>query len=221
MQPRPANPADSWAGLVSATAALAAGPQRRILGITGPPGAGKSILAQRLVDLLTVRGHDVALAAMDGFHLAGAELARLGRADRKGAPDTFDVDGYLALLVRLRRRDESIVYAPLFDRALEEPIASAVPIEAPVNLVITEGNYLLHTEGRWSEVAELLDESWYVEVDESVRLSRLIERHMRFGRSRTDAVGRAQGPDMRNAQLIFQSRSLANRMITVPELSRS
>jgi pantothenate kinase len=215
-----ARPADSWTDLVAYAEALADGPQRRILGITGAPGAGKSVLAQRLVDLLTLRRYDVALAAMDGFHYANAELARLGRADRKGAPDTFDVDGYLALLYRLRHRDEATVYAPTFDRALEESIGSAIPIQAPVNLIVTEGNYLLHTDGRWSEVADLLDECWYVDIDETRRMTRLVDRHVSFGRTRTEAFGRANGSDLRNAELIIASRALASRVVTVPELRR-
>jgi pantothenate kinase len=218
MQPR--RP-DTWADLVAAIWGLATGPERRILGITGAPGAGKSVLAQRLVDLLTVRGCTVALVGMDGFHLAGAELNRLARAERKGAPDTFDVDGYLALLHRLRRCDEAIVYAPLFDRGLEEPIGSAVPIEAHVRLVVTEGNYLLHRAGRWAEVAALLDECWYVDIDETTRLARLVERHVEFGRSRAEAIGRAHGSDLRNAEVVAESRPMASRYVIVPELPRA
>src|SRR5918912_3000527 len=97
---------------------------RRVLGITGPPGAGKSSLAARVVAAL---GPDVArLVGMDGFHLAQAELERLGRADRKGAPDTFDAAGYVALLRRLRHAGPDVVYAPEFRREIEEPINAAV-----------------------------------------------------------------------------------------------
>lgn len=209
--------ADSWSELVDAAAALAGRPQRCILGIAGAPGAGKSVFAQRLADLLTMRGHRVALAAMDGFHLAGAELTRLGRTERKGAPDTFDARGYVALLTRLRASDE-LVYAPLFDRAIEEPIANAVPIDADVRLVITEGNYLLHADGPWSAVAALLDECWYVEVDERLRIERLIARHITYGRARKDAVDRAQGSDLKNAHVVSATKGRASRVVVVPEL---
>jgi pantothenate kinase len=217
MQPRAV---DTWADLVDAATLFATEPQRTILGITGAPGAGKSILAQQLADLLVMRGHRVAVAAMDGFHLAGAELTRLGRTERKGAPDTFDVFGYAALLRRLREPGVATVYAPLFDRALEEPIGSAVPISPDIRLVITEGNYLLHADGPWSVISELLDACWYVEVDEPVRIERLIARHIRYGRTRKEAVARAQGSDLRNAQLVAPTKDRANRVVVVPELAQ-
>lgn len=125
--------------------ALAASGTRRILGIAGPPGAGKSTLAARLAQEL---GPELAVVVpMDGFHLARAELERLGRADRKGAPDTFDAAGYAALLTRLRTPGSAAVYAPAFDRSLEEPVAGSIPVGTGVGLVITEGNYLLHDAG--------------------------------------------------------------------------
>src|SRR2546423_8559252 len=130
-----------WPDLLARAQTLSGGAGRRILGITGAPGAGKSTLARRLVDALS--GAAV-LVGMDGFHLAQAELERLGRAQRKGAPDTFDGHGYLALLRRLRAAPAGVtVYAPRFDRELEEPISGAIPVPADLPLVITEGNYLL------------------------------------------------------------------------------
>lgn len=131
--------------LAGRAATLATRGSRRILGIAGPPGAGKSTLAARLAEAL---GPETAVVVpMDGFHLAQAELARTGLADRKGAPDTFDVAGYVSLLRRLRGADGATVYAPAFDRSLEEPIAGSIPVTPCVPLVITEGNYLLHDAG--------------------------------------------------------------------------
>lgn len=172
---------------------------RRILGLIGPPGAGKSTLAQQLVDALD--GAAV-LLPMDGFHLANVELARLGRAGRKGAPDTFDAAGYVALLQRVREQQAGIVYAPEFRREIEEPIASAIPIAAGIPLVITEGNYLLLERDGWAGVKPLLDEAWYVDVDEALRRRRLVERHMRFGRSEDEARAWEAGTDQPNAELI-------------------
>src|SRR5262245_1678528 len=111
-----------WEELVARAAGLVSGGARRLLGVCGAPGAGKSTLAGALA---TALGRRAVVAPMDGFHLAQAELDRLGRADRKGAPDTFDAAGYVALLRRLRTATEPVVYAPRFHREIEEPIAGA------------------------------------------------------------------------------------------------
>src|SRR5689334_2959007 len=137
---------------------LAEAGSRRVLGLTGPPGAGKSTLAAALVGALAPRA---VLVPMDGFHLANAELARLGRADRKGAPDTFDAGGYAALLRRLRNHAGGTVYAPEYHRDIEEAVACAIPVAADVPLVVTEGNYLLVECGGWGKLRTLLDEVWY------------------------------------------------------------
>ena len=181
--------------------------RRRILGLVGAPGAGKSTLAAALQQAFA----DVSqVVPMDGFHLANVELARLGRAGRKGAPDTFDSAGYVALLQRLRRQPaDEIVYAPEFRREIEEPVAGAIPVLPQTRLVITEGNYLLLADGPWRDVAGLLDDAWYVDVDDRLRVDRLTQRHERFGRSREDAVAWVEGTDEPNARLIEASRSHA------------
>lgn len=192
---------------------------RRLLGITGAPGAGKSTVAEALVRAL---GDHAVLVPMDGFHLAQAELERLGRAGRKGAPDTFDAAGFVALLRRLREQRPGpdaggrTVYAPRFDRGLEEPVAGAIPVEAHVPLVVVEGNYLLHDEGAWAEVAGLLDQSWYVEVDHEVRIGRLVARHAAFGKAPEAARAWALGPDERNAELIAATRGRATHVVALP-----
>lgn len=185
--------------LVARAAALAAGPRRRILGIAGAPGAGKSTLAAALVVALDGGAVSVGL---DGFHLADEELDRLGSRDRKGAPDTFDVHGYLALLRRLRTAAEPVVYAPRFDRHAEAAIAGVVPVPASVPLVITEGNWLLDPAPPWDAVRALLDEVWFVMVPEEVRLARLVARHTAHGRSPGVAQEWAHGSDQRNAERV-------------------
>ena len=148
---------------------------------------------------------------MDGYHLANVELRRLGRAERKGAPDTFDSAGYAAMLQRLRQqRPDEIVYAPEFRREIEEPVAGAIPVFPQTRLVITEGNYLLLDHGPWANVAALLDEVWYVDVDDSLRTNRLTQRHEQFGRSRQDAIEWVSGTDEPNARLIATTKPRAN-----------
>jgi pantothenate kinase len=148
---------------------------------------------------------------MDGFHLANVELERLGRRGRKGAPDTFDSAGYVALLRRLLAQpDDEIVYAPEFRRELEEPIANAIPIHPRTQLVITEGNYLLLEDGPWAHVKGLLDEVWYVDVPDEARVHRLTQRHMQFGRSAQDATAWVENTDEPNARLIEASRARAS-----------
>ena len=188
--------------------ALKNGGGRKILGIVGPPGCGKSTLAAALLELL---GDDAVAVPMDGYHLANVELARLGRAGRKGAEDTFDSAGYVSLLRRLKEQQANeIVYAPEFRREIEEPIANAIPVFPDTQLVITEGNYLLLDHGHWAGVSELLDEIWYVDIDHSVRRERLVKRHMHFGRSQSAAEDWVANTDEPNAVRIEATKHRAD-----------
>ncbi|WP_367319009.1 nucleoside/nucleotide kinase family protein [Streptomyces sp. HUAS ZL42] len=189
--------------------------RRALLGVTGSPGAGKTTLAETLVRELNGTGDPwVAHVPMDGFHLADVELERLGRRDRKGAPDTFDAAGYAALLRRLREETEDdIVYAPGFERVLEQPIAGAVPVPPAARLIVTEGNYLLLETGAWARVRSQLDEVWYCEADEDDRVRRLIARHEEFGKGRQEAVAWVVGTDQRNAALVAATRDRADLVV--------
>lgn len=186
---------------------LAAGRERVMVGIAGVPGAGKSTLAERLAGAL---GPDAVVVPLDGFHLGNRVLREQGSAERKGAIDTFDVAGYRVLLERLRKREET-VYAPLYTREYEEPIAGSIAVAVSVPIVITEGNYLLVEE--WKPVRALLDEVWYVEVDEDLRLQRLIARHVLFGKSPAEAAAWATGSDEANARLIRAGRDTADLIL--------
>ncbi|MFD8232579.1 nucleoside/nucleotide kinase family protein [Streptomyces sp. NPDC059696] len=195
---------------------------RAILGIAGGPGAGKSTLAEHLVRELNGTGEPwVAHVPMDGFHLADAELERLGLRDRKGAPETFDVAGYAALLRRLRDEPgDDIVYAPGFERALEQPIAGALPVPPSARLVVTEGNYLLLQTGSWSRVRRLLDEVWFCELPERERVRRLVARHERFGKTHEEAVAWVSRSDERNAELVATTRARADLAVPEPAMPR-
>lgn len=198
-------------GLIERLDQLAAGP-RRLLGVVGPPGAGKSTLTALMTQALGERAQAV---PMDGYHLAQVELQRLGRAQRKGAPETFDAAGYAALLRRLRGQSpHETVYAPDFRREIEEPVAGALPLFAHTPLLITEGNYLLLADDpAWAPVAGLLDEVWYLQVDTALRLQHLTARHLRFGRTPEQALAWIAQTDEPNARRIEACAHRASRTV--------
>ena len=195
--------------IVDAVCAAALDDRRTIVGLAGSPGAGKTTIGQRLTERL---GPVAQLVSMDGFHLPQARLVELGRRERMGAPDTFDVDGFVVLLERLRASDSEL-HAPGFDRDIEEPIPGGVTIAPGRGLIVVEGNYLLLDSGGWERVAPLLDLALFVRVDPDLRLARLIERHERFGKSPADARAWALGPDEANARLIENTAALADHEI--------
>jgi len=199
--------------LVEAAMALVVPGERRILGLTGAPGAGKSTVAEQLV---TTLGPDVAvLVPMDGFHLANEVLIDLGRRDRKGAHDTFDDGGYARLIATLRtqRIDDPVVYAPRFVRDIEESIGSAIPVAPTVPLVVTEGNYLLLDFDGWPAARSHIDQVWFLSPDRDIRHARLRRRHEVYGKSPEEAALWALGPDERNAQLIESTAGRADRIV--------
>ncbi|MFJ4833470.1 nucleoside/nucleotide kinase family protein [Streptomyces sp. NPDC088747] len=201
-------------GLLKRAASLVCPGHRALLGIAGSPGSGKTTLAERLVRELNGDGPAwAAQVPMDGFHLADVELDRLGRRDRKGAPDTFDAAGYAALLRRLREDEEDLVYAPGFERTLEQPLAAAVPVPRTARLIITEGNYLLLRDAAWTRVRCQLDEVWFRELDEAERLRRLVARHEEFGKDHETALAWVLGTDQRNADLVAATRDRADLVV--------
>ncbi|MGC0143733.1 nucleoside/nucleotide kinase family protein [Pseudactinotalea sp. Z1732] len=187
---------------------------RVLIGVSGPPGAGKSTLTAALARELHAEQVGCAVVGMDGFHLAQAELDRLGRAERKGAPDTFDAHGYLALLRRLRQESTNTVYAPMYLRgAVEQPIGSAVPVHPGDQVILTEGNYLLLDTTPWDQVPGLLDEAWFVRTDDDARRERLLARHLAGGKTRERALAFTDGSDAANAALVATTRDRADVVI--------
>jgi pantothenate kinase len=206
--------------LAARARSLVQGGHRAILGITGSPGAGKTTLAEHLVRVLRETppagqppGEWLAYVPMDGFHLADVELDRLGRRDRKGAPDTFDAAGYAALLRRLREDADDVIYAPAFERDIEQPIAGSIPVPRSARLIVTEGNYLLLDDGDWPRVRPQLDEVWYCDLGTDERVRRLVARHEHFGKEHGAAVAWVMGTDQRNADLISRTRRHADLVV--------
>ena len=186
---------------------------RALVGIVGKPGAGKSTLSAYLLEEL--KSSEVTVVPMDGYHLSNAVLQELGRADRKGAPDTFDVAGFASLLQRIRSEKSVDIYYPVFDRSIEESIAAQGVVTQETKIVIVEGNYLLHDTGGWEAIADLLDEIWFIDVDDEKRLERLIARHIAYGKSPEDAQSWSRGSDEVNARTIAAGSSRAHAVITL------
>jgi pantothenate kinase len=197
--------------LVARALALARRPGRAVLGIAGSPGAGKSTLVAALLDRLPP-----GLAAhvpMDGFHLADVALRGLGRLDAKGAPDTFDAAGYVALLRRLRDPAEGVVWAPAFERDLEQPLAGALAVPPAARLVLTEGNYLLLPTGPWAAVRAELDEAWFCAPREEVRVAQLTARHVASGKDPAAAAAWVAAVDAPNTALVEPTRDRADLVV--------
>jgi pantothenate kinase len=196
--------------LVERADALASGGRRTVLGIAGAPGAGKSTLG---VTLARALGDRAALVGMDGFHFANEELDRRGIRSRKGAPDTFDVDGFASLLARLRRPQRAPIYAPVFDRARDESIGSATPVHPTTPLILVEGNYLLLETGPWRAVRRLMDEVWFLDVGPEERVRRLIRRRQAFGDSVSHSERWVRNVDEPHAELIRSTRHRADLIV--------
>jgi pantothenate kinase len=205
--------------LVARARRLADRDGRAVLGVAGAPGAGKTTLARAVVAALDAAAPGtVAHVPMDGFHLADVELRRLGLRDRKGAPETFDAAGYAALLRRLRAapgREPGPVYAPAFDREIEQPVAGSVPVPPGCRLVVSEGNYLLVDTPEWRAVRAEFDEVWFHETDEPLRRERLVARHVRFGKTPDAARDWVRRTDEPNAELVAATRAGADLVVAV------
>ncbi|GAA2841562.1 nucleoside/nucleotide kinase family protein [Kitasatospora paracochleata] len=193
---------------------------RTVLGLAGPPAAGKSTLAHRLVaEVNRHEGPDTAAyLPLDGFHLSNAQLDRLGLRARKGSPESFDAWGYAALLQRVATERFRDVYAPDFDRDLDEPVAARHVIRPQTRLVVTEGNYLASAEAPWQQARTVLRELWYVDEDDDLRDARLLARHLGTGDAPAVARRRIDANDHPNGEHVKAGRPLCTRVVRVPRL---
>ena len=189
----------------------ATGVDRFLFGVAGPPGSGKSTLAKRLGNEL-----GAPVVAMDGFHRPNAELVASGLRDVKGAPETFDAPAFVRL-VRSLRDPTRTVRCPAFDRVIDEPVSGKVTVDPRDSVVIVEGNYLLLEQEPWSSLSGLLDATAFLDVPSPLRITRLVARHIEFGRERADAIEFAHGSDAANAVLVEASRSRADLVVLVEE----
>jgi pantothenate kinase len=201
--------------LAQRAAALVPEGGRAILGICGAPGAGKTTLADELLRRLRDEhgGNWAAHVPMDGFHLADVQLERLGLSHRKGAPETFDPDGYAVLLGRVMSGAGTTVYTPGFERTLEQPLAAALAVLPEARLVVTEGNYLLLEDPHWEAARSWMSEVWYVDADSTARVERLIRRHIQFGKTPAEARAWVLRSDEANARIVEASRHRADAVI--------
>jgi len=195
--------------------ALASDSARAILGVAGSPGAGKSTLVDALLaGIRAAKGDDwVAHVPMDGFHLADAQLDRIGARGRKGAPETFDAAGYAHVLERIKQEVDEPVYVPGFDRVLEQPLAAALVVLPSARLVVTEGNYVLLDDPQWVRARRAMDAVWFVTSDEALRVDRLVARHIQFGKTPEEARAWVAATDQRNAELVAPTAASADRVI--------
>ena len=185
-----------------------AGPGRFIAALAGPPGGGKSTLAEVLVQML---GTSARVVPMDGFHFDDAILTARGQRARKGAPETFDVVGYRHLLMRLRDEDE--VAIPVFDRALELSRGSADLVTKDHRILITEGNYLLLNDAPWTGLAEFYDLTVMIDVPEVELDRRLLDRWAFYGKTPEAARAWIDGNDMPNIRRVTQGSRRADVVI--------
>lgn len=189
---------------------------RFIIGIVGFPGAGKTTLSGGLVRALNAvlpAGQKAQIVPMDGFHLPNETLDNLGLRSLKGIPDTFDAEGFVRLLEGIRKVPRQALSAPAFDRSVDGSIAGAIKIGTDVKVIVTEGNYLLYDEGKWSHIAELLDDSWFLDSSLETIRPRLIARHVEGGRLLDEAIAKVESTDLPNARLIEKTRIRARAIV--------
>ncbi|WP_337267953.1 nucleoside triphosphate hydrolase [Oryzifoliimicrobium ureilyticus] len=187
---------------------------RFLVGIAGPPGAGKSTLADLLKDALTEKGQTAAVLPMDGFHMDNAILIERGLLARKGIPETFDVRGFIDIIKAVKPADQEVL-VPVFDRSREIAIASARPIDPKDKFIIVEGLYLLLKLGKWTELRDLFDFTVLLSPPEEVLEERLWDRWRGYRLSEDEARAKVEGNDLPNGRFILQNSSEPDLLLDV------
>ena len=184
---------------------------RSLIGIVGKPGAGKSTVVEEIEK--RYQPNEVSIIPMDGFHLSNEELIALGRRERKGAPDTFDVEGFISLIKKVKHEPQVNHKFPIFHREIEASVENEGLVPKESKVVVIEGNYLFSNEHNWDGVFPLLDHTWFVEIDDEVRIERLIARHIRYGKTPAEAENWSRGSDETNARFIELTAHRASNII--------
>ena len=181
---------------------------RRLIALAGPPAVGKSTIAETLVTTLLARGDSAALVPMDGFHLDNATLDKRGLRARKGAPETFDLDAFAALIDALRGGNS--VHVPGFDRAADAVVPDMHLIDEAVETLVIEGNYLLLDEPGWRDLSDRWSLSVFLSAPEATLEARLLLRWIDNGFDAAGAREKAEGNDLPNARRILEKRMAAD-----------
>jgi len=184
---------------------------RTLIGIVGKPGAGKSTVVEQIQNKF--RSYEVSVIPMDGFHLSNEELINLGRRNRKGAPDTFDVSGFISLIKKVKQEPQVDHKFPIFHREIEASVNDEGVVPKESKVIVIEGNYLFSEEHNWSGLFPLLDYTWFIEIDDEVRIERLIARHIRYGKTPVEAENWSRGSDEANARFIELTAHRASNII--------
>jgi pantothenate kinase len=184
---------------------------RTLIGIVGKPGAGKSTVVEQIAK--KYGPEKVSVIPMDGFHLSNEELINLGRRDRKGAPDTFDVSGFISLIKKVKHEPQFDHRFPIFHREIEASIENEGIVPKESKVVVIEGNYLFSEDHNWSAVYPMLDHTWFIEIDDEVRIERLVARHIRYGKTPAEAENWSRGSDEANARFIGLTANRASNII--------
>jgi pantothenate kinase len=186
---------------------------RTLVGIVGKPGAGKSTVVDEISKKFGSKL--VSIIPMDGFHLSNEELISLGRRDRKGAPDTFDVEGFTSLIERVKTNNYVDHKFPIFHREIEASIADEGIVPKESKVVVIEGNYLFSEDHNWNQVYPLLDHTWFIDINDEIRIERLIARHIRYGKTPEEAETWSRGSDETNARFIGLTANRAENRINL------